>query len=141
MDIQNITPEPLLEHYQALSPESQRTRFFTQPSHAHLAQHAALCERATVLALRKNTDITGVCEIHPLAQTTVEIALSVRDDHQGKGLGKTLLDAGLERAKTQGATNAILHFARSNTRMHAMVKKRRHSIALEDNTLTATIPL
>ena len=49
----------------------------------------------------------GVARIVWLSDTTAEVAMSVRDDRQGQGIGKRLLTMVLELAQISGAETVV----------------------------------
>jgi L-amino acid N-acyltransferase YncA len=92
--------------YLELSSESFYRRFYTaRPSPELVAQFASFRSGTVCLVAAPPGDPGGlVAEARylPVAPGTAELALTVRHDYQGAGLGQQLLDALVERAHEDG---------------------------------------
>ena len=133
--IRPITPDDraeLAHAYLRLSPESRRLRFLSPPhqlSDAMLryltcvdgVNHAAL---VAIAEDERGQPGVGVARYVRLADRadTAEVAVTVLDDHEGRGIGSLLLEMVLERAVRHGirrvrgyvaADNRILDLARA----------------------------
>jgi acetyltransferase len=99
----------LARFYAALGPESRRSRFLgtlsgipdragrllCSPDHEHEEGFVAVRRSAGP----EDGEILGHLCLVPVHATTVELAVAVADDHQGRGIGRHLLEAALEWAK------------------------------------------
>ncbi len=92
--------------YAELSPQSFRRRFNAEPSAASVAawltslNDGILCVVATP---QGNPELVAgeACAV-PIGAGTAELAVTVRDDYQGAGLGRLLLDALVRCAREDG---------------------------------------
>lgn len=101
----------LLEHFHSLSPESIHTRFFSMRRDLSPADLAHLTELdfyrhvgvAAVTGEGSDERFIGVGRYILEADTKrAEVALTVRDDHQGHGVGTILLEHLAKIARAQG---------------------------------------
>ena len=122
-DIRPIVPSDgaaLVRFHELLSPESQRSRFFT--AHPHLS--ATEVERFTNVDHRDRealvavigADIVGVGRYDRLgASPRAEVAFVTRDDHQGTGIATTLLQQLTVAAHRVGITCLVAETLAGNT--------------------------
>ena len=97
--------------YAGLSDESRRTRFlgptsgigarqstwFCTPDHDHREGFVAILRRAG-----EDPRIVGHVCVEPESPTTAEIAVTVADDMQGRGIGRRLVDLAVAWARRDG---------------------------------------
>jgi RimJ/RimL family protein N-acetyltransferase len=92
--------------YLELSPESFYSRFNTErPAPALVARLASFGSGDTCLVAAAPADpgrVVAEARYVPIASGTAELALTVADSYQGTGLGHILLDALVERARSEG---------------------------------------
>ena len=92
--------------YLELSPESFYSRFNTdRPGPALVAQLASFGTGSACLVAAAPSDpgrVVAEARYVPIAPGTAELALTVADSYQGTGLGHSLLDALVERARAEG---------------------------------------
>jgi GNAT superfamily N-acetyltransferase len=92
--------------YLGLSPKSFVSRFFSAAFKSALVARFASLGRGTVslvAAPRADPDrLAAEARYLPIGPGTAELALTVRDDYQGAGIGHLLLDALVERAREDG---------------------------------------
>ena len=103
-----ITPEDadrLADFQRSLSPESIYFRYFASRGELTAAELIHLTtvdhDKRVALVLTVGQQIIGVGRYESTAPTTAEIAITVRDNHQARGVGSILLEhlaaAGRER--------------------------------------------
>jgi acetyltransferase len=123
-----VTPadEPALEaFYEGVNPADRRFRFFSAAGHIGHEQLAPLVEAdhfrsECFLAFDPHGDVAGVAMLacdKPL--DTAEVAISVRADWRGKGLGWALLDLMGAEAQRRGVRRVIAIEDREN---HAAIE-------------------
>lgn len=110
-----IPNSALAAHWLRLGTESRRLRFNGLITDRGIEERALSSAADVVLALEIDGRPRAALEIFPYGRQHVEIAISVEDAYQGRGYGRELLEAGLDRAACTGATTAELYFAQGNT--------------------------
>lgn len=89
--------------YLELSPESFYRRFYSRsPAAALLAQFASIGSGTVCIVASPRADpdrLAAEARYVPISSGTAELALTVRDDYQGAGMGRLMLDALVERAR------------------------------------------
>ncbi len=109
--------------YGDLSPAAFRSRFQGgQPTPALVARLAGLSEPAGTVCVVAGTlaepgPLAAEARYVPLGEGTAELALTVRDDYQGAGLGRTLLGELAERAPASRIERLRAVVSLSNTAM------------------------
>jgi len=135
--------EPLKETFARLSPRSRQRRFFTQMNELPdtLAERLANIDhrlhRAWVVFdashdgnARDREQVAGagiaVARLVSLPDdaTTAELALVVADDHQGRGIGRALMDLLLSTASVNGITTLTADTLRENNAMIRLMRER-----------------
>jgi|KBSSwiStaDraftv2_1062776.scaffolds.fasta_scaffold58037_5 acetyltransferase len=124
--VATVADEPLLEaFYEKVSAEDRRFRFFTAAGHIGHEQLAPLVEgdhfrSECFLAFDAAGDLAGTAMLacdKPL--DTAEVAISVRADWRGKGVGWGLLDLMAAEAARRGVRRVIAIEDRDN---HAAIE-------------------
>lgn len=116
--------------YAGLTPDSRRTRFFgTCRSISDLqAQRFARAEEhggSGWLALDGEGTVIGHLCLEPLGAGSgpvEEIAVAVAEAWRGRGLGRTLLDAGIESARRRGVRALEATMLTGNHPIHALLE-------------------
>jgi GNAT superfamily N-acetyltransferase len=113
--------------YQELSEDSFRSRFqCTRPDVAVLAWFASL-GHGTRCIVAASTDepqrLVAEARCVPVDAETAEIALTVRDDYQGAGLGNLLLEALIRIARDDGRTRLRGDVLLGNTPMLHLMQR------------------
>lgn len=86
-------------------------------------QGQIIAKGGTILMLENSGEIVGCCALLNRVAETVEIAkMAVTKAHQGKGLGRVLLQSCIDRAKFQGEKRLFLE---TNSRLEAAVSLYR----------------
>ena len=114
--------DALVRFHEALSPESQRTRFFAV--HPHLTGREVdrftqvdHLDREAIVAM-EDDDIVAVGRYERLSdRTTAEVAFVTRDDHQGAGLASALLQQLAAGARVVGISTFVAQSLSGNSAM------------------------
>ena len=122
--------EPAIAAFFAqVSPDDRRFRFLTTADHPTHQQLAPLVSADHVLsesyiALERDSDAIVASGLFACdnAGETAEIAISVRADYRGQGVGWALLDLLAEAARARGARRVISIESRGN---HAAIELER----------------
>ncbi len=70
-----------------------------------------------------------------------ELGLSVLASARGKGLGGHLFDRATAQARNRGASSMVIHLARQNTAMLAIVQRAGATVVFAGPDAVATLPL
>lgn len=110
----------LVSLFEHMGPESRYRRFHQSTENVPMAQiweeaeriaTAVTDEQLGLIAFSTLPDegevVVGVARIVWLSDETAEVAMSVRDDRQGQGIGKRLLSMVLEMAQISGAETVV----------------------------------
>lgn len=117
--------------YAALSAESRRTRFFAvgaglshkqsvsfcTPDHDHREGFVAVASAATPGSER----IVGHLCLEPAGPGVAEIAIAVEDGSQHHGIGRRLMEAGIEWARAEGFARLIATTFAGNAPIHRLL--------------------
>ena len=120
--------EPALTaFFDRVSDEDRRFRFFTGGAHVSHAQldsliHADHIRSESFLAFAAGDLVASALLACDAAGETAEVAVSIRSDHRGKGLGRALLDFLAGQARAMGARRVIAIESREN---HAAIELER----------------
>ncbi|WP_210321168.1 GNAT family N-acetyltransferase [Aquibium microcysteis] len=130
-DVRELTATDLAlfrDHLLRLSPASRHDRFNGFTDDAFLASYAARCFSggAVVLAYVVDGVVRGAAELHdcrPGSHAAAEIAFSVEDGLQQRGVGATLFASLIARARAAGCR--VLHVTThaQNVAMKALARK------------------
>jgi acetyltransferase len=100
--------------YAGLSEESRRRRFFSVTSGISHRQSVSFCtpdhaHREGVVAIARDAPrargiIVGHLCLEPVDAVTAEVAIAVADDFQHRGIGRRLMTAGIDWARSVGIT-------------------------------------
>lgn len=137
--IRHILPEDaalLVDLYKRLSPETRRLRFlspqpdrsdeFLWPEAMRLSNINPLVEAALIGVVREDTieHSVGVARLarDEADATTAEVAIVLRDDYQGVGLGTQLFDLLLQVALVRGLKSLRAFTLAENTAMRQLVR-------------------
>lgn len=115
----------LAVHLVRLSAESRRNRFFVAMTDAALLGHARQTGPAAVVEARVDGEVRGIAEVH-LRQgrpAEAEIALSVEDGWQRRGIGAALVARAVRAAWVCGAEEIAIHFLTGNAAMRRIVDR------------------
>ncbi len=110
----------LVDLFEHMGPESRYRRFHQVADNVPASQVWAEAERIATAVPDEQLGLiafstlpgegevaVGVARIVWLSDTTAEVAMSVRDDRQGQGIGKRLLTMVLELAQISGAETVV----------------------------------
>jgi len=117
--------------YAALSAESRRTRFFAvgaglshrqsvsfcTPDHDHREGFVAVALQATPGAER----VVGHLCLEPAGPGVAEIAIAVEDRSQHRGIGRRLMEAGIEWARAEGFARLTATTFAGNAPIHRLL--------------------
>jgi len=149
MRLRPIRPDDgpgLLALYDRLSPESLYFRFFTVPGkdlgRAEYLTHVDYDRRYAVVAEMAGT-IVGVARWERLADRPghAEVAFTVADDLQGRGLGGTLFRRLAALARTRGITVFEAEVLKKNARMLRVFERSGLASTTRDQGRVVTILL
>lgn len=134
MSIRRIRPTdgPEIERfYAALSTESRRTRFFAVGAGLSHRQSVTFCtpdhdHREGFVAVvpdpaRHDERIVGHLCLEPAGVEVAEIAIAVADAAQHRGIGRQLMEAGLDWARAEGFTTLTATAFAGNGPIHRLL--------------------
>jgi protein lysine acetyltransferase len=134
---------------QALSAESRRRRFFTAKEGLNAASLAYLTEIDFVghfawVALAEDEPdrpIVGVARYIRLVDQpeVAELALTIQDAYQGRGLGSLLLDALGVAARANGVKRFVAHVLQDNAPMRAMLRRAGGTFGIDEPGVLRTV--
>lgn len=78
---------------------------------------------ASSIASRGKPEILAVARAHILTEDSAELALLVRSDLKGMGMGSVLLDRLIARCRNRGVSLLVAEVLRENTRMLRLADK------------------
>lgn len=124
--------EALVREFESLSPESRRRRFLMPVMHLsdgmlkHLVDEVDGVDHvALVLMAEVGDDVvpTGIarCVRYPHQPDAADIAVTVKDDWQGRGVASALLEV-LMRRRPEGVTHLLTEVAADNPASLAMLR-------------------
>ena len=131
----------LMDFYAALSPEARQQRFFHfHQVRADEAQHMATIEArgcgVALVAVDDDSSIVADARCVRGNDTTEhavgDLAIVVRDDYQGLGLGRLLLDRLIAAAAQAGITTVVAELFGSNAPMRRLLSRYRFTIVNRD---------
>jgi len=139
---------PALRAFHArLSEQTVYLRYFAphpQLSDADLVHLTVLdmVDRVALVAT-VGAEIIGVVRYDRVGTTDAEVAFTVRDDHQGRGLGSVLLEHIAAAARERGVTRFVAEVLPSNARMLAVFREAGYSprTSREEGYLALEFPL
>jgi GNAT superfamily N-acetyltransferase len=108
-------------HYRRLGPRSRRLRFLGDPPAETLDRLADRAEPELLLELVEEGAVRAVLEAHATTPGHVEVAISVEDGFQGRGLGRALFEEGLRVLALRGVRTADLYCLRENAALLHLV--------------------
>jgi GNAT superfamily N-acetyltransferase len=146
--ISHSDADRLVQFHEALSSDSQRSRFFA--IHPHLSVKEV--ERFTTVDHRDRqafvaivgTDIVGVARYDRVQDTDAEVAFVTRDDHQGLGVASLLFDELATAARNVGITRFVAETLPENHKMldvftrTGLVSKRAFGYGVVEVTMLLT---
>lgn len=117
--------------YAALSDESRRTRFFAVGAGLSHQQSLSFCtpdhdHREGFVAVVHGSDtgierIIGHLCLEPAGAHVAEVAIAVADGYQHRGIGRQLMDAGVEWARFEGFTVLTATTYMGNAPIHRLL--------------------
>nr|WP_170314614.1 GNAT family N-acetyltransferase [Aquibium carbonis] len=138
---------PLFQsHLLRLSPASRRDRFNGFTDDVFVSAYAARCfsSDATVLAFVVDGTIRGAAELHvcrPGNRDAAEIAFSVEDALQHRGVGAALFASLVARARAMGCTTLHVTTHAQNGAMKALARKFGASLCFQSVEAVGVIDL
>jgi GNAT superfamily N-acetyltransferase/succinyl-CoA synthetase alpha subunit len=129
-----------------LSPRSARQRFLSTSTSAGQLYVQALADPLRTMdaaVVESGSHIVGVGSTHPLPDGTVEFAVAVDDDAQGRGIGTVLVEALVTKARQRGVRTMVGTVLGANTQMFDVLGHlglSYHSV-VEDGTADVTLSI
>ena len=127
----------LTDFYARLSPESRRRRFLGTPP----PLDGALLQRFTnvgqgfvgILSERGPHDgaVVAHASVQAIGDGAAEVAFTVADELQGRGIGRQLVGMALELARERGATTATATLLAGNVPMRRLVQSAGRPIVAD----------
>ncbi len=123
----------LREHLLRLGPETRMNRFLGWTSDAAIAKYVARTAPATLIEARVDERLCGMAELHirPGPRPVAEIALSVEDAWQRRGIGAALFDMAVAEARRRGVWGIWIFYLTSNLAIRK-ISERAGFIRIED---------
>jgi GNAT superfamily N-acetyltransferase len=119
----------LIEFHDRCSEDTQYLRFAGPKPKLRPAEAHYFCgvddHRRGALVITDSGDpgmIRGVGRWERISPTDAELAFVIEDAYQGKGLGRRLVEATIERARENGFTRLVTDVLRSNYRMRHLAR-------------------
>jgi acetyltransferase len=115
--------------YEALSPESRATRFMgatrgiSPAQAAHFATPDGKTADGFVAVERKTDEIVGHLCLEASRPGVEEVGVAVADRLQGRGIGRSLLRAGVVAARRRGTGTLEATMLAGNTGIHRLLQK------------------
>ncbi|TNC74241.1 GNAT family N-acetyltransferase [Rubellimicrobium roseum] len=128
-------------HYRSLGPRSRRLRFLGEPSTEALDRLADRADPELVLELVEEGAVRAVLEAYATSPGHVEVAISVEDGYQGRGLGRALFEEGLVLLASRGFRTADLVCLRENTALLHLVSRAGARLRMEGGEVHISIEL
>jgi len=147
--IRQLRPSDLAafrEHLLRLDASSRRDRFNGVTDDVFLTSYAArsFSEGATVIGYVKDGEVHGAAELHErpdLEPPTGEIAFSVEEGFQNKGIGSALFQRLIGHALALGYQNLRVTTHPHNEAMKALARKFNAKLTFEDGETVGSIDL
>jgi RimJ/RimL family protein N-acetyltransferase len=147
--IRQLRPSDLAnfrDHLLRLDAESRRDRFNGVTDDIFVASYAARCfsEGATVIGYVENGEVRGAAELHERADLdppTAEIAFSVEDQLQHKGIGSQLFRRLIGHALALGYEGLRVTTHPNNQAMKALARKFDARLTFEDGETVGSIDM
>ncbi len=133
--------EHLRTHYHRLGQASRRRRFMSQPSTAALDRIADRATPDLMLEIERDGAVRGLLEAYGTGEGHAEVALSVEDAYQGRGLGRELFNEGLRLLAERGVRVADITCLRDNAAVLRMIRDAGGRIRIQDGEAVAEIEL
>ncbi|MFP3238270.1 MAG: GNAT family N-acetyltransferase [Caldivirga sp.] len=109
--------EEVIEFYRSLSRQSIKSRFMCMMSDVEGCVRSLLASRPIIYGVRRGGELIAVGEAYGKGGV-YEIALAVKDKHQGRGIGKMLVGFMLsDLFNNRGATRVYAYMSIDNIRM------------------------
>ncbi|WP_210527618.1 GNAT family N-acetyltransferase [Rubellimicrobium arenae] len=131
----------LKSHYRSLGARSRRLRFMGEPTTEALDRLADRADPELVLELVEDGSIRAVLEAYATSPGHVEVAISVEDKYQGKGLGRALFEEGLDVLAARGFRTADLFCLRENAALLRLVARAGAKTRIDDGEVHVEIEL
>ncbi len=117
----------IVEMYERLSPRTLRFRYCSGLRISGEVEAARLCggdpdERTVLLALSEG-EVIGVGELGRVSEDCAEIAIVVRDDCQGEGIGTAMGHELVAAARERGFTRLQAYMLADNRAMRRVIAK------------------
>ena len=145
-----ITPgdtERMQAFHKSLSPETIYFRYFTSKPflterELHHFTHVDYVDRVAFVAV-VNDEIVGVGRYDRINESDAEIAFSIRDEYQGRGLGSVFLEHLAAAARDRGISRFVAEVLPENRRMINTFKEAGYTIAqrYEDHVLAISFAI
>jgi GNAT superfamily N-acetyltransferase len=127
----------LIELVERCSDETCYLRFGSHKPHLRTDEARHLCDvddhwRGALVVVEPGDPATihGVGRWEGIRVTDAELAFVIEDRYQGRGLGRKLLEATIERAREEGFTHLFVDTLQRNYRMHHLA--RDYGIEIEE---------
>lgn len=146
----------VLAHLKGLVAEDRQRRFGHAASDEQVADHVSRLdfERDDLLGVfNRQLELVALAHLAVVSpqeapasgdaapEPVAELALSVGAHLRGRGLGRLLLEHAMRRAQLRGVTRLVLHLARDNLAMRAIVGRLGAEMEEAGADLQAAVPL
>ncbi len=128
-------------HYRTLGPGSRRLRFMGNTSVEALDCMAERAEPELLLEIIEDGTVRAVLEAYATSPGHAEVAISVEDEYQERGLGRALFEEGLAVLATRGFRTADLFCLRENTALLHLVSGTGARLRMEGGEVHVEIDL
>lgn len=139
----------IVEHFLKLSTEQLCLRFFKNMSREgleHWIDQSSKCnhyEHLWFLA-KINEKIIGICQLTYDRHGMAELAFSVIDQFQQKGIAKFLMSTAINRAKNDLSTqikHIMLTFKYNNMSVRKLIKQHQFDLSIQQDEIIATLSI
>ena len=118
--LQEDDRDALLQHWLRLTPEDRHLRFFARTSDDQLRSFAQRAPVESTYGFFVDGKLVATTMLVPEDEHTVEFAVSVDQDCRGHGLGRQLLEFGLDSLEADHAEQLVIHHLQENQAMAAL---------------------
>jgi len=134
----------VLSHLLGLDDEDRLRRFGHLATDERIRHYAAQLDfqRDEVFGcFDRSLQVVAMAHLAHEGEGVAEFGISVSAHARGEGLGTALFDHAVTHARNRGVHTLVIHLARDNTAMLAIVRRAGARVAFEGGDVVAELPL